>query len=60
MCRHADAEIEVLLAESVPPVDCSRIGVFRAPMAKHAKEAGWPVPGKCRCVKGGRQKDAGS
>lgn len=40
MCRHADAELDLLLTEAVPPVDLSRVGVFRAPMSKHAKQAG--------------------
>ncbi|CAK9064757.1 unnamed protein product, partial [Durusdinium trenchii] len=35
-----DAELDVLLEESVPPADLSRIGIFRAPMAAHAKKAG--------------------
>ena len=39
MCRHADAEMDVLLSETVPPADLSRIGIFRAPMSKHAKQA---------------------
>ncbi|CAK9034648.1 Uncharacterized protein SCF082_LOCUS20953 [Durusdinium trenchii] len=39
LLKHADAEIDVLLEESVPPADISRVGIFRAPVAKHMKKA---------------------
>ena len=39
LCKHADAELQLLLTESVPPVDINRIGIFRAVASKHAKEA---------------------
>lgn len=40
MRRHADAELDLLFSETVPPIDLSRIGIFRAPMGKFEKKAG--------------------
>ena len=41
--KHADAELMVMLETSVPPADISRIGIFRTPVAKHGKQAGWKL-----------------
>ena len=40
LAKHADAELLLLLAEGAPPPDLSRIGIFRAAAAKHAKKVG--------------------
>lgn len=40
MAKHADAELDVMITDTVPPPDISKIGIFRAPMAKHAKKVG--------------------
>ena len=39
MAKHADAELMLMLESTAPPVDISRIGIFRAPVAKHEKGA---------------------
>ena len=39
MAKHADAELMLMLESTAPPVDIHRIGIFRAPVAKHEKEA---------------------
>ena len=37
--KHADAELTAMLEETVPPVDLSRIGSFRAVIQKYQKQA---------------------
>ncbi|CAJ1449087.1 unnamed protein product [Effrenium voratum] len=39
MMKHADAELTAMLEETVPPVDLSRIGSFRAVIQKYQKQA---------------------
>ena len=43
MRRHADAELDILFSETVPPIDLNRIGIFRAPMSKYEKKAQHPM-----------------
>lgn len=39
LLRHADSDLAALLADSVPPVDIHRIGIFRGACAKYDKQA---------------------
>lgn len=56
--RHADGELQTLLAESAPPVDLQRVALFRSVCRKQEKKAGtrmteslhdavWFAPGPC-------------
>ena len=38
--KHMDSDALVLLSESVPPADLSRVGIFRACVAKFQKKVG--------------------
>lgn len=38
LLRHADSDLAALLADSVPPVDIHRIGIFRGACAKYDKQ----------------------
>ena len=38
--RHADGELQTLLAESAPPVDLQRVALFRSVCRKQEKKAG--------------------
>ena len=39
LAKYADTELEMLIEKTVPPVDISRVMIFRAPCAKHEKQA---------------------
>lgn len=38
--RHADADLNLLLEQTVPPIDLSRVAIFRAAIGKFDKQAG--------------------
>jgi hypothetical protein len=39
MLKHGDNDLLKLMDESVPPVDLSRVGLFRVAVSKYQKQA---------------------